>query len=105
MLSTDNEFWVFDQYHLKDAITLLLLNHKQEKNQPDLELKKLISLQFENDSDLQSWAIDVFDKVNVTELFAERFFVNGMLFRSLKTYQSVCLKNQCLYQSYAKINV
>ena len=63
MLSTDNELWVFDQYHLKDAITLLLLNHKHEKNETDLELKKLINLQFEDVSDVQSWAIDLFDKV------------------------------------------
>ena len=63
MLATDNELWVFDQYHLKDAITLLLLNHQHEKNETDLELKKLINLQFENVSELQSWAIDLFDKV------------------------------------------
>ena len=63
MLATDNELWVFDQYNLKDAITLLLLNHQHEKNETDLELKKLINLQFENVSDLQSWAIDLFDKV------------------------------------------
>ena len=65
MLSTDNELWIFDQYHLKDAITLLLLNHKQEKNEADLELKKHIFLQFENDSDVKSWAIDLFDKVDL----------------------------------------
>ena len=65
LLSTDNELWIFDQNDLKDAITLLLLNHKQEKNEADLELRKLIFLQFENDSDVKSWAIDLFDKVDL----------------------------------------
>ena len=65
MLSTDNELWVFDQYHLKDAITLLLLNHKHEKNETDLELKKLISLQFDNGLDMKIWAMDFFDKVDL----------------------------------------
>ena len=63
MLSTDNELWVFDQYHLKDAVNLLLLNHKQEKNETDLQLKTLISLQFANDLDMKIWAMDLFDKV------------------------------------------
>ena len=63
MLSMDNELWVFDQYHLKDAITLLLLNHKQEKNEIDSELKTLISLQFANNLDMKIWAMDLFDKV------------------------------------------
>ena len=65
MLSTDNELWVFDRYHLKDAITLLLLNDQQEKNEADLELKKLIFLQFENGTDVKLWAIDLFDKVDL----------------------------------------
>ena len=63
MLSTDGELWIFDQYHLKDAITLLLLNHKHETNETDLELKKLISLQFDNGLDMKIWAMDFFDKV------------------------------------------
>ena len=63
MLSIDNELWVFDQYHLKDAITLLLLNHKHETNETNLELKKLISLQFDNGLDMKIWAMDFFDKV------------------------------------------
>ena len=63
MLSMDKELWVFDQYHLKDAITLLLLNHKQEKNEIDSELKTLISLQFANNLDMKIWAMDLFDKV------------------------------------------
>ena len=95
MLSTDNELWVFDQYHLKDAITLLLLNHKHEKNETDLELKKLISLQFDNGLDMKIWAMDFFDKVDLQH---EIFFYK-MKFRNQKNYQSVCLKNQCLFQS------
>ena len=69
MLSTDGELWIFDQYHLKDAITLLLLNHKQENNEQDLELKKLISTQFGNQSEMKTWAMDLFDKVDITLLF------------------------------------
>ena len=65
MLSIDNELWVFDQYHLKDAITLLLLNHKHETNETNLELKKLISLQFDNGLDMKIWAMDFFDKVDL----------------------------------------
>ena len=63
MLSTDNELWVFDQYHFKDAVTLLLLNHKHEKNETDLELKKLISLQFDNGLDMKIWAMNFFNRV------------------------------------------
>ena len=63
MLSPNNELWIFDQNHLKDAITLLLLNHQHEKNEHDLELKKLISLQFGSVSDMKAWAMDLFDKV------------------------------------------
>ena len=36
----DNDLWVFDQYHFKDAVTLLLLNHKREKNENDLEFEE-----------------------------------------------------------------
>ena len=64
MLSPDNELWIFDQNHLKDAKTLLLLNHQHEKNEHDLELKKLISLQFGNESDMKAWAMNLFDKVS-----------------------------------------
>ena len=64
MLSPDNELWIFDQNHLKDATALLLLNHQHEKNEHDLEFKKLISLQFGNESDMKAWAMNLFDKVS-----------------------------------------
>ena len=62
-LFSENKLWVFDQLDLKDAVTLLLLNYKHEKNENDLELKKLISMQFENDLDMKIWAMSFFDKV------------------------------------------
>ena len=54
----EEKLWIFDQRHLKEAVTLLLLKDLNEKNETDLELKKLISLQFENDSDMKTWAIN-----------------------------------------------
>ena len=64
MLSPENELWIFDYNHLKDATTLLTCNNLHEKNEHDLELKKLISLQFGNESDMIAWAMDLFDKVS-----------------------------------------
>ena len=64
MLSPENELWIFDYNHLKDATTLLTFNNLHEKNEHDLELKKLISLQFGNESDMKAWAMNLFDKVS-----------------------------------------
>ena len=62
----DDKLWIFDQHDLKDAVTLLLLNDLNEKNENDLELKKLISMQFDTDSDMKTWAMNFFDKVSLT---------------------------------------
>ena len=48
---------------MKDAVTLLVLNDKEEKDENDLELKIIIRLQFENDLEMMEWAADIFDKV------------------------------------------
>ena len=61
--------WVFDQRDFKDAATMLLLNDLNEKNDIDLEMKKLISMQFENDSDMKTWAMNFFDKVSFGKKF------------------------------------
>ena len=61
--SLDNDLWVFDQYHFKDAVTLLLLNHKIDTDEIDLELKKLIFMQFDNEIDMKTWAMELFDTV------------------------------------------
>ena len=55
--------WIFDRHDFKDATTLLLLHDKMEKDENDLELKKLLCLQFENDSDMKTWAMNLFDQV------------------------------------------
>ena len=55
--------WIFDRPDFKQAVTLLLLNDIMEKDENDLELKKLIRLQFENDMEMSKWAADLFDKV------------------------------------------
>ena len=65
----DNELWIFDQSHFKDAVTLLLLNDKREKEYDDLELKKLISSQFEKDSDMREWTVNLFDNVGELTCF------------------------------------
>jgi len=57
------QLWTFDQYHFKDAVTLLLLNHKREKDENDLELKKLISLPFDNAVDMKAWVTQLFETV------------------------------------------
>ena len=41
----------------------LLLNHKREKDENDLELKKLISMQFDNEVDMKAWVSQLFEKV------------------------------------------
>ena len=46
LVVTDKNLWVFDQSHFKDAITLLLLHDRKERERNDLELKKLITSQF-----------------------------------------------------------
>ena len=63
MLSHDNDLWVFDENNFKDAITFLLLQDKREINEDDLELKKLIAMQFEDDSDMNLWTIGLFNEV------------------------------------------
>ena len=55
--------WIFDRHDLKDAVTLLLLTDSTEKDVHDMELKKLIILQFEKDLDMKTWAMNLFDKV------------------------------------------
>lgn len=55
--------WVFDRYDFKEAVTLLLLNDTMEKDENDLELKKLISTQFPKDVDMTLWAMELFNKV------------------------------------------
>ena len=61
--SLDNDLWVFDQHHFKDTVTLLLLNDKKDKDEIDLQLKKLILMQFDNDMDMKTWTMDLFDTV------------------------------------------
>ena len=65
----DDNLWVFDQNDFKDAVTLLLLNDKRESDENDLELKKLISMQFDNDSEMKIWIPDLFDKVLFVGLY------------------------------------
>ena len=60
---SEENLWIFDRHDLKDAVTLLLLNDKMEKDEHDLELKKLIALQFENDPDMKTWAMNLYEKV------------------------------------------
>ena len=55
--------WKFDRADFKEAITLLLLNDIKEKNENDLELKKLIRLQFETHTEMLEWVADLFEKV------------------------------------------
>jgi len=59
MLSLDNELWEFDKNDFKEAITLLLLQDKLEADEDDLELKKLIEMQFQNDSDMKTCIFEI----------------------------------------------
>ena len=68
-------FWNFDQSAFKDATTLILLNDPHEKIERDLELKKLITDQFNEISDLHFWIISNFDKVDFCRSF-EIFYAN-----------------------------
>ena len=60
---SNKDLWKFDRPDFKEAVTFLLLNDIKEKNENDLELKKLIRLQFENDLQMLKWAVDLFDQV------------------------------------------
>ena len=60
---SDNNLWIFDKNDFKDAMTFLILNDERETNENDLELKKLIAMQFNNNSDMILWAADLFEKV------------------------------------------
>ena len=62
-VSSLKDIWIFDKRHLKDAVTLLLLNDEDDKEENDLELKALIACQFEKELDMKAWAMDFFDKV------------------------------------------
>ena len=44
-------------------MTFLLLKDSTEKDENDLNLKKLIRLQFENDLQMLKWVVDLFDQV------------------------------------------
>ena len=55
--------WTFDRQDLKDGVTLLVLNDKEETDEIDLELKQIIRSQFENDLEMMEWAANIFDKV------------------------------------------
>ena len=57
------DIWIFDKRHFKDAVTLLLLNDEDEKEETHLELKALITSQFNKELDMKTWAMDLFDKV------------------------------------------
>ena len=70
VLSRDNDLWVFDQYHFKDAVTLLFLNHHREKDEHDLELKKLISLYFNNEVEMITWVKELFEAVRSLSVHA-----------------------------------
>lgn len=63
----ERDFWVFDQNDLQAASMLLLLNDNNmaiNKNEKiDVELKKLISEQFESDALLHSWVIQMLRQV------------------------------------------
>lgn len=63
ILSLDNNLWLFDQFDFKDAITLLFLDHQMETDKNDLELKKLISMQFDNEVKMIAWAKKIFETV------------------------------------------
>ena len=55
--------WKFNRADFKEAITLLLLNDIKEKNEIDLELKKLIRLQFVTNTAMLEWVADLFEMV------------------------------------------
>ena len=55
--------WEFDRTDFKEATTMLLLNDIKEKNENDLELKKLIRLQFQTNTEMLEWVADLFEKV------------------------------------------
>ena len=69
--------WEFDRTDFKEAITMLLLNDIKEKNENDLELKKLIRLQFETNTEMLEWVADLFEKVCkplIIHLFTFNFY-------------------------------
>ena len=76
--------WKFDRPDFKEAITLLLLNDIKEQDENDLELKKLIRLQFKNDLDMLKWATDLFEKVCKLCIIIQ--YINHVLVRVFMRY-------------------
>ena len=101
-MSNENDLWLFDQNDFKDAVTLLLLKDKRETSEDDLELKKLISMQFINESEMKLWTTDLFDKVCLS--WGRSFSASDRFFRSQRSCQSVYQNNQFIFQSQLKIS-
>ena len=76
--------WKFDRSDFKQAVTLLLLNDIMEKDENDLEMKKLIRLQFGNDMEMLKWAVDLFEKVWKLHSgqFSARYYLPGLVHRT-----------------------
>ena len=53
-VSSMKDIWIFDKCHVKDAVTLLLLNDEDDKEELDLELKALIASQFDKELEMKS---------------------------------------------------
>ena len=75
--------WKFDRADFKEAITLLLLNDNKEKNENDLELKKLIRSQFGTNTEMLEWAADLFEKVCKLPIQTESFLIECQMTRFL----------------------
>lgn len=99
----DDNLWVFDQTDLKDAITLLLLNDLNEKIKHDLELKKLISMQFETDSDMKTWAMNFYDTVSFKNEF--EYLIPIEYLRRPRIYQNAYQSSRFSFPSTAKFQI
>ena len=64
-LLKEENIWTFHRDDFKSAVTCLILYDEKEKDKLALQMKELISKQFETDKELTEWSKDIFKQVTV----------------------------------------
>ena len=64
-LLNEQSMWTFDRNDFKNAVTCLILYDEMEKDKLALQMKELISKQFETDKELTDWSKNIFKQVTV----------------------------------------
>ena len=68
-LLNEQTVWTFDRDDFKSAVTCLILYDEKEKDKMALQMKELISKQFETDKELTDWSKDIFKQVTLLQVY------------------------------------